>query len=82
MSAGAAEQGSGLGEALGAAAAAIEAGLEVLMPPVAGGASQVVSAMRYAVLGGGKRMRGFLVLEVAAMFAVPVANAVRVAASV
>lgn len=75
-------QEAGLGEALGAATSAIEAGLETLLPPVSGGASQVVSAMRYAVLGGGKRLRGFLVLEVAAMFAVPVSNAVRVAAAV
>ncbi len=82
MSADAMAKDARLGEALGAAALAIEAGLETLLPPVSGGASQVVSAMRYAVLGGGKRMRGFLVLEVAAMFAVPAAGAVRVAAAV
>lgn len=82
MSTDAAEQGSRLGDALGAAASPIEAGLEALLPPVSGGTSQVVSAMRYAVLGGGKRMRGFLVLEVAGMFAVPASNAVRVAAAV
>jgi len=68
----AAEQDSGLREALAVAAAVIEDSLEALLPPVPGGASQVVSAMRYAVLDGGKRMRGFLVMEVAAMFAVPV----------
>ena len=72
----------GLREALAHAAARIEDSLEALLPPVAGGTSQVVSAMRYAVLGGGKRMRGFLAMEVAAMFAVPVANSVRVAAAV
>lgn len=82
MSAGTVERDPGLGEALAAAAIAIEAGLEALLPPVSGGAAQVVSAMRYAVLGGGKRMRGFLVLEVAGMFAVPAAGAVRVAAAV
>jgi len=78
----AAEQDSGLREALAVAAAVIEDSLEALLPPVPGGASQVVSAMRYAVLDGGKRMRGFLVMEVAAMFAVPVSNSVRVAAAV
>ena len=82
MSVSATRQKTGLGEALSAATSAIEAGLETLLPPVSGGASQVVSAMRYAVLGGGKRLRGFLVLEVAAMFAVPASNAVRVAAAV
>ncbi len=82
MSPGVKEQESRLGEALAAAASAIEAGLEVLLPPVSGGAAQVVSAMRYAVLGGGKRMRGFLVLEGASMFEVPVSGAVRVAAAV
>ena len=78
----AAGQDVGLREALAGAAAKIEDSLESLLPPVVGGASQVVSAMRYAALGGGKRMRGFLVMEVAAMFAVPVANSVRVAAAV
>jgi farnesyl diphosphate synthase len=38
--------------------------------------------MRYAALGGGKRLRGFLVMEVAALFAVAPACAARVAASV
>ena len=75
-------QDSGLGDALRDAASAIEAGLETLLPPVSGGAAQVVSAMRYAVLGGGKRLRGFLVLEGANMFAVPVTGALRVAAAV
>lgn len=73
---------AGLRDALGAGASTIEAALETLLPPVSGGTAQVVSAMRYAVLGGGKRMRGFLVLEVAGMFAVPPSGAVRVAAAV
>jgi farnesyl diphosphate synthase len=38
--------------------------------------------MRYATLGGGKRLRGYLVTEVAALFGVPDAAALRVAASV
>jgi farnesyl diphosphate synthase len=38
--------------------------------------------MRYATLGGGKRMRAFLVMETAAMFSVAETSAARVAASV
>jgi farnesyl-diphosphate synthase (EC 2.5.1.10) len=38
--------------------------------------------MRYAVMGGGKRMRGFLVIETARMFSVNITCAARVAASV
>ena len=38
--------------------------------------------MRYATLGGGKRMRAFLVMESAALFAVSETCAARVAASV
>jgi farnesyl diphosphate synthase len=38
--------------------------------------------MRYACLGGGKRMRGFLVMQVAALFAVSPRCAARVAASI
>jgi farnesyl diphosphate synthase len=38
--------------------------------------------MRYAALGGGKRLRGFLVMEVASLFKVAPACAARVAASV
>ena len=38
--------------------------------------------MRYASLNGGKRLRAFLVLEIAGLFDVPRAQAARVAASV
>jgi farnesyl diphosphate synthase len=38
--------------------------------------------MRYAALGGGKRLRGFLVMEVSALFKVATSCAARVAASV
>ena len=38
--------------------------------------------MRYATLGGGKRMRAFLVMETAALFSVTETSAARVAASV
>ena len=64
------------------AAGTVERYLDELLPPVAGLESRLVEAMRYAVLGGGKRMRAFLVLETAALFDVPVTAAGRVAASV
>ena len=42
---------------------------------------RLAAAMRHAVLGGGKRFRPFLVLESAALFAVPAATAVETAAA-
>jgi farnesyl diphosphate synthase len=62
---------------IAADAAAIEAGLDTLFAPR--GTEPVLTAMRYAVAGG-KRLRGFLVLESARMFgcttALPAALAV------
>ncbi len=75
-------RGGVLTEALQGTARMIEAGLDGLLPPVSGGEGRVVDAMRYAVLGGGKRMRGFLVMEVASMFGVRGPGPARVAASV
>ena len=67
--------------ALAARAAAIETAIDALLPVPPGDERRLMEAMRYATLGGGKRMRGFLVMEAAALFgAVP--GAVRVAASV
>jgi len=68
--------------ALAEHAAVVEAAIDTLLPLPDGHERRLVEAMRYATLGGGKRMRGFLVMEVAAMFAVPVSNSVRVAAAV
>ena len=45
--------------------------LEALLAPAAGPRGRVLDAMRYASLGGGKRLRPFLVLESARMFEVP-----------
>jgi farnesyl diphosphate synthase len=64
------------------AARAIEGALSALLGEPTGAEARLVEAMRYASLNGGKRMRGFLVLEVSALFAVPPAQACRVAASV
>jgi farnesyl diphosphate synthase len=64
------------------AARSIEGALSALLGEPTGAEARLVEAMRYASLNGGKRMRGFLVLEVSALFAVPPAQACRVAASV
>jgi farnesyl diphosphate synthase len=60
----------------------VEAALDALLPPVEGAEARLAEAMRYAALGGGKRMRAFLVMEGAALFAVSQTCAARVAASV
>ena len=59
-----------------------EAALAALIGEPTGAEGQLIEAMRYASLNGGKRLRGFLVLEVAGLFGVPRAGAARVAASV
>ncbi|GBQ22350.1 geranylgeranyl pyrophosphate synthase [Acetobacter estunensis NRIC 0472] len=49
-------------------AAAVESMLERLIPRVDGPEARLIDAMRYATLGGGKRLRGYLVAEVANLF--------------
>ena len=71
-----------LSGALRNAALRVESALDVLLPEPLGAEARLLSAMRYAALGGGKRLRGFLVMEVAALFGVAPASAARVAASV
>ena len=68
--------------ALAGHAAAVEAALDTLLPPPEGHEARLLQAMRYATLGGGKRLRGFLVMEVSSLFGVAKASAARVAASV
>ncbi len=63
-------------------AAEIEASLDELLPSDVGRQARLTDAMRYACLNGGKRMRGFLTLQVASLFAVPRRSAARVAASI
>jgi farnesyl diphosphate synthase len=60
----------------------VEGALDTLIPEVDGPEGRLSEAMRYAVLGGGKRMRAFLVMETAALFSVSETCAARVAASV
>jgi farnesyl diphosphate synthase len=78
------ETGSGFSGALAKAAARTEQALEELLPPATGdrGEAKLAAAMRYAVLGGGKRLRAFLTLEVATLFGGAGKGAERVAAAV
>jgi farnesyl diphosphate synthase len=64
--------------ALAAAQARIEAALAALLPAE----GEVAAAMRHATLGGGKRLRGFLVLAGGRLFGVPADRADRAAAAV
>jgi len=73
--------GSALGSAMAAAAGEIDAALEMLLPPAEGPEGPLFAAMRYATIGGGKRLRGFLVLEGAKLFSVSPSAAQRVAAA-
>jgi farnesyl diphosphate synthase len=64
------------------AAGRAEAALDLLLPVGPPGQARLDQAMRYAALGGGKRLRAILVIETAALFDVPESRADRVAASV
>ncbi|MBV9783769.1 MAG: polyprenyl synthetase family protein [Acidisphaera sp.] len=77
-----AECEAGLAGSLGACARLVEQALDVLLPTPEGAEARLTEAMRYAALGGGKRLRAFLVMEGAALFAVSETCAARVAASV
>jgi len=60
----------------------VENALENLIPPVDSAEARLIDAMRYATLGGGKRLRAFLVMETAHLFSVSETCAARVAAAV
>jgi farnesyl diphosphate synthase len=60
----------------------VEAQLEALLPVPEAAEARLVEAMRYAVWGGGKRMRAFLVMQTAQLFSVNQTCAARVAAAV
>ena len=60
----------------------VEQAIDALLPLPEGHERRLIEAMRYATLGGGKRLRGFLVMEVSQLFGVATACAARVAASV
>jgi len=73
---------AGLEEALAAGGEAVTRVMDALLPPVAGPRGRVVEAMRYSALGGGKRLRPFLVCESARLFDVPAPCALRVGAAI
>ena len=60
----------------------IDQALDMLIPPAEGPEGRLFEAMRYAAIGGGKRLRGFLVLEGARQFGVARNAALRVAAAI
>jgi len=64
------------------AAAAVEAMLEALLPKPAGPEARLFEAMRYAALGGGKRLRPLLVIASSSLFSVARRSAERVAAAI
>ncbi len=68
--------------ALAEAAAFVERTLDALLPQPTGPEARVLEAMRYAALGGGKRLRGFLVLQAGRLFGVDRRASGRVAAAV
>jgi farnesyl diphosphate synthase len=87
--AGAGSDGAGSDVDPGLLPAAIAAGekmvdsvLAALLPQPAGRQARVQEAMRYAVMGGGKRLRPFLVLHSARLFGVPDERALRVGAAI
>lgn len=59
----------------------ITVALDTLIPRVQGPEARLMSAMRYAALGGGKRLRPFLVLETGRIFGVDERCLLRVAAA-
>ena len=71
-----------LHRAMAAGARELDEALDMLLPAVEGPEARLYEAMRYAAVGGGKRMRGFLVLEGARQFGVSRTAALRVAAGV
>jgi farnesyl diphosphate synthase len=71
-----------LGAALARAAALVESALDNLLPIPEGAEARLLEAMRYAALGGGKRLRAFLVIESAGLFGVAETCAARVGAAV
>ena len=57
-----------LARALADSAAEMEDALDTLLPVAEGDEARLYEAMRYSAMGGGKRMRAFLVLEGARQF--------------
>jgi len=71
-----------LAAALARVAGEVEAALDDLLPVPDGPEARLAEAMRYATLGGGKRMRAFLAMETAALFRVDRRCAARTGAAI
>ncbi|WP_438994155.1 polyprenyl synthetase family protein [Pseudemcibacter sp.] len=63
-------------------ASVIENKMLSLLPVSEGREENVIAAMRYALLAGGKRLRPFLVVQSAALFSIDNESALRVAAAI
>jgi farnesyl diphosphate synthase len=74
--------GEDLPTAMARIARTVETALDNLLPEPEGAEARLAEAMRYATLGGGKRLRAFLVMETAGLFAVSETCAARVAAAI
>ena len=74
--------GAGVAESLAETAAAVEAVLDAELPRPAGAQARLFEAMRYGVLGGGKRLRAFLVRSGARLAGADDGAALLVAAAV
>jgi farnesyl diphosphate synthase len=73
---------TGLEAALAARGEAVTRVLDELLAPVPGPRGRVLEAMRYSALGGGKRLRPFLVCESAHLFDVAPERALRAGAAI
>ncbi len=71
-----------LDQAIGAAAEAVNGVLETVLPDPTGPEGRLYRAMRYSALGGGKRLRPFLVTQTAGLFGVESRRALRTGAAV
>ena len=69
-------------KSLAESARAVAAMLDRLLPPVEALEGRLIDAMRYATLGGGKRVRPFMVASSAQLFNVSETAALRVAAAI
>src|SRR5580698_8899555 len=68
--------------ALAESAEFVERSLDAMLPVVSGPESRLLEAMRYSALGGGKRLRGFFVVQSGRLFGVDRRALGRVAAAV
>jgi farnesyl diphosphate synthase len=71
-----------LAAALSRVSAEVETALEDLLRQAQTAEARLIEAMRYATLGGGKRLRAFLAMESAALFSVDRRCAARVGAAI